>query len=314
MRSGDGADLGDSGAIVLTGAAGFIGSRLLHRLVEAGAEVHAVSRLPREGPPRVRWWQVDLADRAEVARLIASVKPDAIVHLASHVSGRPSLELVPVTLENNLVTTVNILSAAAEAGTARTLVTGTMVEPDGRLGSGIAGSPYAMAKWASSSYARMFHSLYSLPVVILRVYMVYGPGQEDPSKLIPHTILSLLRGEAPRVSSGSWELDWVYVDDVVDAYLAALRAPGLEGETLDVGSGELESMRDVLLKIAELVGTSVRPEFGAVEDRPLETPRRANVEETSRLLGWTPTTSLEEGLRRTIDWYRERQGTIAAHR
>lgn len=313
MRSDDRADASDGpGGIILTGATGFIGSRLLQRLVEAGAEVHAVSRLPRDGSPHVRWWQVDLTDRAKVQGMVASVKPDAIIHLASHVSGKPSLELVPVTLENNLITTVTLLSAAAEAGTPRTLVTGTMVEPDGRVGSGIPGSPYAMSKWASSSYARMFHALYSLPVVILRVFMVYGPGQDDPSKLIPYTILALLRGESPRVSSGRWELDWVYVDDVVDAYMAALRAEGLGGETLDVGSGQLDSMRDVLAKVAELVGTGVRPEFGAMEDRPLEIPRRAEVEETARLLGWTPATHLEEGLRQTVEWYRERQAAASS--
>lgn len=303
---------GDPGVIILTGASGFIGSRLLTRLADAGAEVHAVSRVAREGDRPVRWWQVDLADRGAVHGMVASVQPTAIVHLASHVSGAPSVELVPVTLESNLVTTVNLLTAAVESDCPRILVTGTMVEPDDPAGAGIAGSPYAMSKWASTSYARMFHALYSLPVVILRVFMVYGPGQGDPRKLIPYTILSLLRGKAPQVSSGRWELDWVYVEDVVDAYMAALRAPGIAGETVDVGSGRLVAMHEILDKLAELVGTSVRAEFGAVPDRPFEVPRLADVERAASLTGWIPTTSLEQGLRKTVDWYRERHAVASA--
>lgn len=291
-------------SIILTGASGFIGSRLLSRLVDAGAEVHAVSRdqQPQDG---VCWWRIDLSDRAAVQRMVASVEPHAIVHLASRVSGKRSLELVRTTLESNVLTTVNLLTAAVESDCHRVVVTGTMVEPDDRAGPGIAGSPYAMSKWASSSYARMFHALYALPVVILRVFMVYGPGQSDSSKLIPHTILSLLRGEAPKVSSGGWELDWIYIDDVVEAYVAALQASGVEGETVDVGSGQLVSMRDVLEQIAKLVDATAKPQFGAVPDRPFEVPRRADITRTASLLDWAPETSLEQGLRTTVDWYRE---------
>jgi nucleoside-diphosphate-sugar epimerase len=151
----------------------------------------------------------------------------------------------------------------------------------------------------------MFHTLFELPVVVLRVFMVYGPGQQDTRKLVPYTILSALRGESPKLSSGVREVDWVYVDDVVDAYLAAASATEAEGSVADVGSGDLLSIRRIVEKIVELVDPSIVPGFGAVEDRPQEQTRRANVARSAELLGWSPGTPLEAGLRSTIAWYRE---------
>ena len=292
-----------SSTVLVTGASGFIGSRLCERLVELGYEVHATSRSQRESDG-VTWWRVDLSDPAATRDVVAASSPDVIVQLASLVSGAPDLELVWPTLTSNLLSTVSVLEAAVAAGGPRVIVAGTMVEPDHAAAAGVASSPYAVAKAASSSYTRMFHALYGLPVTILRIFMVYGPGQENVDKLIPHVILKLMRGETPAVSSGVWEIDWVYIDDVVDAFVAAIQATGLEGATLDIGSGELVAMRTVVERLATLLGATTRPRFGAHDDRPLERPRAADVETARAALGWSPTTSLDDGLLATIDWYR----------
>jgi nucleoside-diphosphate-sugar epimerase len=289
-------------SVLVTGASGFIGSRLCDRLVALGHEVHATSRSKHEATD-IRWWQVDLSDVDATRAVVHAAAPDAIVHLASLVYGAPDIELVWPTLNSNLVSTVSLLDAAASAGGPRVLVAGTMMEPDHEGAAGVAGSPYAVAKAASSAYARMFHVLYGLPVTVLRLFMVYGPGQ-PVRKLIPHVIVSLSRDEAPTVSSGRWEIDWVYVDDVVDAIVRAIHADGIAGTTLDIGSGELVTMRAVVERLAELVGSPTRPRFGAQDDRPNEVPRAADVETTRAVLGWTGATSLDDGLLRTIEWYR----------
>ena len=99
-------------------------------------------------------------------------------------------------------------------------------------------SPYAAAKWAAAGYGRMFHSLYDTPVVILRPFMTYGPGQAS-TKLIPAVTLALLRASGPRLSSGRHRSDWVYISDVIEGFVAAATVPGIEGKTIDLGSGTL---------------------------------------------------------------------------
>jgi UDP-glucose 4-epimerase len=147
----------------------------------------------------------------------------------------------------------------------------------------------------------MCHALYGTPVVWLRPSMVYGPGQPDARKLVPYVTLSLLRGESPILASGRRPVDWVYIDDVVDALLAAAVAEGVEGRSFDVGSGELVSVRDVVELIARLVDAKASPRFGAIPDRPLEHVRAADVAAAAEALGWQPRIPLPEGLRRTVE-------------
>ena len=299
-------DLADA-SILVTGAGGFIGAALCGRLKSQGVEVHGVSRAPDGRNASVtRWWRCDLGDLAQVQRLVSSLRPDRVVHLAGHVSGAPDVELVLPTLRSNLLGTVNLLLAANDVGCQRVVNAGTMMEPDDSDDARGMSSPYAVSKWAGTTYARMFHDLYGLPVVNLRIFMVYGPGQTDVRKLIPHAIISLLKRERPRMASGVWPIDWVYVDDVVDAFIAAMVAPDVEGESFDVGSGVLVSIRDVILRIAKLVGSDVEPEFGALPDRPNEFQRTAVLSPARERLGWVPMTQLEDGLKRTVEWYRDR--------
>jgi UDP-glucose 4-epimerase len=290
--------------ILITGASGFIGSHLRRRLCNNGNEVHGTSRrTPPNDGQGLRWWQGDLAQIETTREILKAAKPDVIFHLASQVLAARGMENVLPTFHSNLTTTVNILSAAAEMGCRRVILSNSLEECDGK--EPVPSSPYAAAKWASGGYARMFHALYQLPVVILRMFMVYGPAQQDLKKLIPYVTLSLLRGEAPKLTSGLREIDWIYVDDVVDALVTAACAPGIEGRTIDVGSGKLVSIRAIVEHLVQLSNPQLEPAFGAVSDRPLEQVRVADTAESYARLGWTPKTSLTDGLERTVRWYRE---------
>src|SRR5206468_741420 len=116
-------------------------------------------------------------------------------------------------------------------------------------------------------YARMFHALYGLSVVVLRIFMTYGPAQRDVRKVIPYVILSALRGEAPALGSGARPVDWIYVGDVVEAIEAACGATDASGGSLDVGSGSLVTIRDVALRLVGTIDPSLSPRFGALADR-----------------------------------------------
>lgn len=287
----------------MTGASGFIGSRLCTRLVNSGAEVHGITRGSRGRDALVhRWWKGDLADPDVAKRLLTEIRPDQIVHLASCVMGSREIRMVEPTFRGEFLTTMHVLSAATELGCERVLIAGSMDQP--RAGTDLVpGSPYAAAKSASGLYARMFHALYDLPAVILRVFMTYGPGQRDGTKLLPYVTGCFARGESPKLTSGGRPVDWVYVDDVVEAFSLALRAPGLAGRTIDVGSGRAVPVRDVVEKVRRLMQSDVRPSYGALPDRPFESTDVADLEEAQRLLRWEPRTPLDQGLERAVAWY-----------
>ena len=290
--------------VLVTGASGFIGMPLCRRLAELGADVHATSRTPLPGGEGLIWRSCDLADFDATKALFQSIRPEFVFHLASHVVGTRTTEAVLPTFHSNLATTVSILLAAQQAGCGRVVLTGSLEEPEPGLTWPAPSSPYAAAKLAANAYGRMFNALFGLPVVILRVFMVYGPAQRDEKKLVPYVITSLLNGKRPRLGSGLREVDWIYVDEVVGAFLRAALAPGVEGETLDIGSGELVTVRQVVERLYQMIRPGETPVFGELDDRPMEQVRVANVEATNVKIGWSPNVNLAEGLSRTVDWYR----------
>jgi nucleoside-diphosphate-sugar epimerase len=291
--------------VLVTGASGLIGSHLL-RVLDSTVEVVGVSRAARPDGDGVRWLTCDLAQPGAVEYAVDAARPDVIVHLAGAVRGDRTLDAVVPTLRANLLATVELLDVATRAGCRRIVMSGSLMEePVSGAPDGVPPSPYGASRWAASSYGRMFHALFDAPVVILRPSYAYGPGQED-SKLIPYVTKALLEGESPELSSGERLIDWVYAEDVARAYLAAASAAGVEGRTLDVGSGIVASVNEVVLAIADAVGpTGGTPRFGAVAARPLEQDVVPDIEATAAMLGWRATTGLEEGLRRTVEWYRE---------
>lgn len=292
--------------ILVTGASGFIGTHLCNKLNRNGAEVHGVSRLEQsEDENDIQWWKGDMADIKTTRKILNDIRPDIIFHLASHVTGARNLEFVLPTFQDNLTTTVNILSVAEEIKCKRIIITGSLEEPETGNSGTVPCSPYAAAKWAGSAYARMFHSLYNTPVALARLFMVYGPGQKDLRKLIPYVALSLLHKEAPELSSGQRQVDWIYVEDVVEGLLLMVQAPDIEGRTIELGSGVLVPVRTVAEKLASIVCPEIKPLFGHIPERPMEQVRVANTEDSYSVIGWKPKTSLENGLKRTVDWYRE---------
>lgn len=295
---------------LVTGARGFLGSHLCRRLLAEGVEVHAVSRTAQavDAADGLRWWPCDAVDAAAVHDLIARVKPRVLFHLGGMVTAAPDLQLVGPTFHSLLTSAVNVLTAATDVGGCRVVLAGSLEEPtEGTADTLVPASPYGAAKLACGAYARMFATLYGTPAVSLRPFLTYGPRQH-PTKLLPYTILALLRGEAPQLSGGDRVLDWVYVDDVIEAFVAAAARPGIEGRTLDLGWGTAVRIRDVVERVVRLVNPSIAPVFGARPDRPDPCQRVADVEATAAALGWRATTPLEQGLARTVEWYRHGRG------
>jgi nucleoside-diphosphate-sugar epimerase len=293
--------------VLVTGASGMIGRAVLE-LLPADVETHAVSRQARAPGPEATWHRLDLGEPGAATRLMHRVVPDVVIHLAGEVRGERSIEAVRPTFTANLVASVEILEAATRLGCRRVVMSGSLLEEPIGSAQAVPPSPYGASRWAASAYARMFHALFETPVVILRPSFAYGPGQET-TKLVPHVITELLAGDSPALSDGERLIDFVFAPDVAGAYLAASVASGVEGSTIDIGAGRLTAVRDVVEIIVELVGpTSGAPAFGALPVRPLEQHVEVDPGVAGQALGWHADTSLEEGLRRTIKWYRDAAG------
>ena len=290
-------------SVLVTGASGFIGRALVRHLGAQGARTTALSRTAREDEPGVAWRQWDGRDSSALEAVFSDCDPEVVFHLASVVHGRRELEHVLPTLEGNLLSAVAILTAAAKAGDCRVVLAGSLEEPSGPDAAPVPASPYAASKWAASGYGRMFHALYGVDVAIARIFMVYGPAQPDTKKLVPYACLAAGRGEAPALMSGGRLVDWIYVDDVAEGLLAIGASHVADGRHVDLGTGVHVTTGDVAEKICAIAGNGVRPEFGALPDRPMEQVRLADVATAEALTGWRPRVGIDEGLARTYEWF-----------
>jgi len=285
--------------VVVTGATGFVGLHLCRDLLRSGAEVFAISRTePGILHERLHWRQADLTDFECTQKAFRGLHRSVVFHLCSHAQGEPDLAMVLPTFQGEVVTSVNVLTAVADIGVTRIVMAGSMEEPG--VGE-IASSPYAAAKAASRAYGAMFHRLHGVPVVMTRIFMTYGPGQAT-KKVIPHTITTLVEGRPLKVANPQRLVDWIFVDDVVQGLLAAASASGMEGNSVDIGSGELIAISDVVRRICRLVRPDAPVEFGSTSERRPEQVRQADVVRTFALTGWHPTVSLDDGLKLAVEY------------
>jgi UDP-glucose 4-epimerase len=291
--------------VLITGATGFIGRKLASNLLTIGAEVHGTSRTEQCGNELpITWHKATFDDINNAQQVIDKVKPHIIFHLAGMVTGSNSVINVIPTYHSLVTSTVNLLSIAATTDCERIVIVGSSNEPIDQF----ANSPYAAAKWASSMYGRLYQRLYDLPIVIARTFVAYGPGQPS-DKLVPYVLSKLLKNESPKLSSGTWKTDWIYIDDVVDALVRCGSAPGIDGNTIDIGTGVCSSVREVVEKLVSLLEPLVKPLFGAVPDRHSEHTPIADTAYALEKLQWKARVSLEEGLRRTVRFFNPASGS-----
>ena len=301
---------------LVTGATGFIGSHLAERLVAEEAEVTlavepGASRANITSIlDRVHVHEVDLRKAQTVWQLVRERQPSKIYHLAAVGVTDPGVDPT-LAAQVNVLGTLNLLEALKETECNCFVNTGTCYEyghntppmHEDQMVDPI--NAYAASKSAAWILCNMYHRTHGYPVVTVRPFTVYGPRQ-SPRALIPQTIISALRGEDFAMTGGEQTCDFTYVDDVVGGYISASLTEKAIGQTINLGTGEEHAIKDVVLKVLELMGNPVEPLIGELPYRPTEVWRLCSDSSKAReLLGWQPRVSLEEGLGQTIAWYTE---------
>jgi UDP-glucose 4-epimerase len=308
--------------VLVTGAAGFIGSHLCRRLVADGDDVVGLDDLSAghlanlADVPEVRFVEADLRDEAAVAD--AARGCDAILHHAARKSVPRSVREPDAFVDVNVRGTLNVLQAARERLATVVFASSSSVygdqdvfplredaEPRPR-------SPYAATKLAGEGLVRSWWHSYGVPTVVLRYFNVYGPWQDPASEyaaVIPRFATACLTGAAPVVhGDGEQSRDFTYVDDVVDANLLAAReGERAFGRVLNAGAGGAPTTINRLLGlVAARVGSAPAPVHEPAREGDIRRSE-ADVTLARALLGYAPKVPIEEGVRRTVEWFAARR-------
>ncbi len=304
---------------LVTGATGFIGSHLVRRLVTDGVEVHALTSTVSSVYPvrlidqrdRIHLHEGSLADRSAMDAVVQSVRPTHVFHLGAYTHVGKSWQRVDECIQVNIQGTVNLLEALVSTGYERFVSIGTSeiygdIESPFREDQPVRpSSPYAASKYAAECFCRVFQRGHGWPIVMVRPFNAYGPAQ-TADRVIPEIIVRALRRQELRMTQGRQTREFNFVEDLVDGFVRAASVAGIEGELFNIGCGEDISIRDLATRILDLMGNPVEPQFGALPERPTEIFwMRSDSSKARSRLGWAPTHSLEDGLLKTIAWYRK---------
>jgi len=300
--------------VLVTGASGFVGANLARRLVAEGHDVHLVLRPSRES------WRLagvqasvhlaDLGDADSVRAAVRTVRPEWVFHLAAHgaYSSQTNFEQM---VRTNVTGTINLVEACLDTGFESFVNTGSSSEYGFQDRAPSETDPirpnshYALTKAAATLYCGFAAIKHGVRIPTLRLYSVYGPW-EEPSRLIPRLIVCGLRNRLPLLVDPNVARDFVYVEDVCDAYIAvAGDTAGDPDSIFNVGTGRQVTLEEIVSMTRRLLAIDAEPHWGTMPNRTWDTTTWvADSAKLQRLLGWKPRHSIEAGMAAMIDWFR----------
>ncbi len=311
---------------LVTGGHGFIGSHLARGLLERGDSVTVLDVAPTESSAlalhgvaaEVEVFTGSIEDATLVGGILTTDQYDTVFHLAAQTLVGPAQRTPAATFETNVRGTWTLLEACRAAEIPAVVVAssdkayGPSEELPYREESELRpASPYEASKAAADVLARSYWRSHRLPVAVTRLANVYGGADLNFSRIVPEAVTAALDGRSPVIrSDGSPERDYLYVADAVSAYLAVESAVGAggpaAGEAMNAGTGEAHSVRDVLELVAEAADTDLTPEWQGSGTPPGEIDRQfVDARKLKTMTGWRPGVAIEEGIAKTVAWYRE---------
>ena len=310
--------------VLLTGCAGFIGSNVSHRLLQEGHTVLGLDNLNDAYDIRLKEWrlpsllaephfefrQLDITDRQRLSELFREILPDAVINLAARAGVRQSLKDPWVYYETNAIGSLNLLEACRDSGINKFVLASTSslygalnprpFREDANTDRPL--SPYAASKKAAETLCYTYHHLHGIDVTVLRFFTVYGPaGRPDMSYF---RFIKWIAEEEPVVvyGDGSQERDFTYVDDIARGVVLGLRPMGFE--VINLGSDQPNSLSTMIAYLEQSLGKRANLQYEPLD--PTDVPATwADVSKARKLLDWSPQTSFDKGLQKTVEWYLE---------
>lgn len=304
--------------ILITGYTGFVGSNLARYFIKAGADVYVFTRKTsnkwriKDVLKELTEYQVDLLNYSALKRIISEIRPEVIIHTAVY-GGFTFQRNETDIINTNLIGTSNLINACAQVGFELFINTGSSSE------YGIKNSPmkeadllepiniYGVSKAAAALLCQEKAMAEKLPIVTLRLFSPYG-YYEAENRLIPSVILSCLKSKNPKASSPTAVRDFVFIEDVISAYVSAIRQKDniSDGGIFNIGAGLQHSVGEVIAEVIKMSDNKLKPEWGTVSNPRIE-PKiwQADISKAKEILDWQPQYNLQSGLEKTIKWFEE---------
>ncbi|SFL41940.1 Nucleoside-diphosphate-sugar epimerase [Halanaerobium salsuginis] len=299
---------------LVTGGTGFIGSHLVIRLVKMGKDVHVIAHSEDnfwrlENIDKINIEIIDINDFDKLNKFISKLNPDIIVHLAAYVNAERDLNGIDMAIGNNFNGTLNLLKSLNNIDYDLFINTGTCEE----YGDGEAPfqesqrehpvSPYSLSKTCSTYLCELFSKIYDKPIITVRPFLTYGPKQTS-QMLIPELIRRGIKGEKMELTAGEQSRDFIYIDDLIDAFIVLINKYNEfnEYEIINIGTGKQILIKDIVKLVEEFLPKS-EFELGALSYRKGETIEFYSDNSRIKKLGWNPNFKIKSGLRDTINWW-----------
>jgi UDP-glucose 4-epimerase len=303
--------------ILITGGAGFIASHVADAYIEIGHEVVVVDNLSSGNKanlnPKAKFIEADITDKEKIQEIVRRERPEVINHHAAHIQVGYSVQNPQFDAENNIMGLLNIMEAAKEIPVKKVIMAatggamyGNKVTPFTEEMKAEPLSPYGISKRAGELYLNYYHELYQIPFISLRYSNVYGPRQNPHGESGVIAIFSemIAEGKSPQINGdGTHTRDYVYVSDVARANVLALNSDFV-GE-LNIGTQTEISTNEVFRKVVSEMGAEIEEVHTA--ERPGEQITSSlDYSKAKEILGWQPRVDFDEGVRRVVDWYKNR--------
>jgi nucleoside-diphosphate-sugar epimerase len=301
----------DSPRLLVVGGSGFIGNHIVNRATSLGWKVTSLSLRSQPGVLRAGVSNVaaDAASGVALKQTLGGAAFEYVVNCAGYIDHLPFFQGGRRHLDGHLGIALN-LAETLDRGVLQAFVNlGSSDEYGGNPAPQVETqreapiSPYATGKVAATHFLQMLHRTDGFPATSLRLFLTYGPGQDD-KRLLPQIIIGCLAGRAFATSAGEQLRDFCFIQDTVRAVFAALTRPEAQGEVINIASGRPVAIRHVIESVRSKIGDG-KPQYGEIPYRPGENMKLyADVSKAQALLGWSPEVSLDHGLDETIDWFR----------